>query len=127
MASAAEWRRPSLSSRRTGLQNGSTTCGSRIREAACRLAGRAARAYGGPEDAWHSSPARNMKLSLVMNTRTLPAVWLLGSFACHKQQPPPPPPPAVQVTEVVQSDVPIYREWVGSLDGLVNADIRPQV
>jgi membrane fusion protein (multidrug efflux system) len=28
---------------------------------------------------------------------------------------------------VVQKDVPIVREWVGSLDGVVNADIRPQV
>jgi len=68
-----------------------------------------------------------MKLSLLMNTRTLPVVCLVAGFACHKQPPPAPPPPAVQVTEVVQSDVPIYREWVGSLDGLVNADIRPQV
>jgi RND family efflux transporter MFP subunit len=38
-----------------------------------------------------------------------------------------PPPPTVQVTEVVQQDVPIYREWVGTLDGFVNADIKPQV
>jgi membrane fusion protein (multidrug efflux system) len=27
----------------------------------------------------------------------------------------------------VQKDVPIYREWVGSLDGFTNADIKPQV
>jgi membrane fusion protein (multidrug efflux system) len=33
----------------------------------------------------------------------------------------------VQVVEVVQKDVPIYREWVGSLDGFTNADIKPQV
>jgi membrane fusion protein (multidrug efflux system) len=47
--------------------------------------------------------------------------------ACHKAQPPAPPAPTVQVSEVVQQDVPIYRQWVGSLDGFVNADIRPQV
>ena len=53
---------------------------------------------------------------------------LLASAACHKVTlPPPPPPPAVQVTDVLQRDVPIYREWVGSLDGFVNADIKPQV
>lgn len=46
---------------------------------------------------------------------------------CHKAPAPAPPPPTVQVTEVVQKDVPIYREWVGTLDGFVNADIRPQV
>jgi membrane fusion protein (multidrug efflux system) len=49
------------------------------------------------------------------------------SAACHKTQAPAPPPPAVQVTEVVQKDVPIYREWTGSLDGFVNAEIHPQV
>jgi len=49
------------------------------------------------------------------------------SAACQKAQAPAPPPPAVQVTEVVQKDVPIYREWTGTLDGFVNAEIHPQV
>src|SRR3981189_1161487 len=53
---------------------------------------------------------------------------LLAGAACHKATAlPPPPPPAVQVTDVLQRDVPIYREWVGSLDGFVNTDIKPQV
>jgi len=75
-----------------------------------------------------------MNASIVMNTRIISMstriislLWLLASVACHKPPPPPPPPPAVQVADVVQGDVPIYREWVGTLDGLVNADIRPQV
>src|SRR5436305_5224862 len=38
-----------------------------------------------------------------------------------------PPPPTVEVTTVTQSDVPIYHEWIGVLDGLVNAHIRAQV
>ncbi len=38
-----------------------------------------------------------------------------------------PPPPDVQVTSVVQQSVPIYDEWVGSLDGYDNAQIQPQV
>jgi membrane fusion protein (multidrug efflux system) len=46
---------------------------------------------------------------------------------CSKEKPAPPPPPTVEVTEVVQKDVPIYKEWVGALDGNVNAVIRPQV
>jgi membrane fusion protein (multidrug efflux system) len=29
--------------------------------------------------------------------------------------------------DVAQKDVPVYKEWVGSLDGYVNAVIRPQV
>src|ERR1700730_13787390 len=36
-------------------------------------------------------------------------------------------PPEVLVTDVVQQDVPIVREWIGSLDGSVNADIRARV
>src|ERR1700731_415077 len=35
--------------------------------------------------------------------------------------------PDVQVAEVEQKDVPIYGEWIGTLDGLVNADIKAQV
>jgi membrane fusion protein (multidrug efflux system) len=38
-----------------------------------------------------------------------------------------PAPPSVQVAEVVQRDVPIYHEWVATLDGFVNAQIQPQV
>jgi membrane fusion protein (multidrug efflux system) len=33
----------------------------------------------------------------------------------------------VQVVNIEQKDVPIYGEWVATLDGFVNADIRPQV
>jgi membrane fusion protein (multidrug efflux system) len=33
----------------------------------------------------------------------------------------------VQVATVTQADVPVYHEWVGTLDGLVNATIRAQV
>lgn len=37
------------------------------------------------------------------------------------------PTPEVQVVAVVQQDVPIYNEWVATLDGYVNAQIQPQV
>jgi RND family efflux transporter MFP subunit len=33
----------------------------------------------------------------------------------------------VQVVEVQQKDVPLYAEWIGTLDGLVNAEIKSQV
>jgi membrane fusion protein (multidrug efflux system) len=36
-------------------------------------------------------------------------------------------PPDVEVAQVVQQDVPITKEWVATLTGLVNADIRAQV
>lgn len=38
-----------------------------------------------------------------------------------------PAPTSVEVVEVRQEDVPIYGEWIGTLDGLVNADIKAQV
>jgi membrane fusion protein (multidrug efflux system) len=37
------------------------------------------------------------------------------------------PPPEVLVTQVVKADVPIVREWVGTLNGSENADIRARV
>ncbi len=52
---------------------------------------------------------------------------LLASVACEKKAPPEAPPPAVQVAPVVQKDVTIYEDWIGSLDGYVNAEIRPQI
>jgi membrane fusion protein (multidrug efflux system) len=36
-------------------------------------------------------------------------------------------PPEVLVTDVIERDVPIIREWIGSLDGSVNADVRARV
>ncbi|HEY3823587.1 MAG TPA: efflux RND transporter periplasmic adaptor subunit [Bryobacteraceae bacterium] len=39
----------------------------------------------------------------------------------------PPPPPEVEVIPVEQRDVPIYRQWIGTLDGMVNAAIKAQV
>lgn len=44
-----------------------------------------------------------------------------------KTPPPPPPPPVVEFVTVEQRDVPIYREWIGTLMGEVNATISAQV
>ena len=58
------------------------------------------------------------------------AVLLLAAFgwACSAGKAAPPPPPAtVAVIDVVKQDVPIRTEWVTTLDGYVNARIRPQV
>lgn len=38
-----------------------------------------------------------------------------------------PPPPDVEVAMVQQKDIPIEREWIGTLDGMVNAAIKAQV
>jgi membrane fusion protein, multidrug efflux system len=53
---------------------------------------------------------------------------ILFLTACQKKEAPPAPgPPEVEVTEVVQKDVPIYREWVAQLNGPINAAITPKV
>jgi len=53
------------------------------------------------------------------------AVWLNGCGENKKAAEP--PPPEVMVAEVSQQDVPVYREWVASMDGIVNATILAQV
>ena len=56
------------------------------------------------------------------------AALIIGVAGCNKAAPPPPPaPPEVQVMTVALQDVPIYQEWIGSLDGSTNAQIRAQV
>jgi membrane fusion protein (multidrug efflux system) len=48
-------------------------------------------------------------------------------FGCGKEEKAQPQAPIVEVVEVNQKDVPITGEWVGTLDGSVNATIRAQV
>jgi len=53
---------------------------------------------------------------------------LLLAAGCGKEQKAAPPsPPAVVVSDVIRKDVPVYTEWVGTTDGLVNATIQAQV
>jgi RND family efflux transporter MFP subunit len=54
---------------------------------------------------------------------------LLFSEACENKSvsAAPAAPPTVQVVEVAQRDVPVYHEWIATLDGYVNAIIQPQV
>ncbi len=64
---------------------------------------------------------------------TLPTVTLLlalGIFAssCNRgRAAAATPTPEVEVATVEERDVPVYKEWVATLDGYVNAEIRPQV
>ncbi len=63
------------------------------------------------------------------------ALWVLLALslsiaivACQSEKAAPQPPsPVVEVVGVVQQDVPIYQEWVATLDGYENAQIQPQV
>ena len=55
-------------------------------------------------------------------------ICVLGAaVACAKKEPPPAAVPEVQVTDVIQRDEPIYSEWIGTLDGFVNAEIHPKI
>lgn len=54
---------------------------------------------------------------------------ILSCIGCDQKvlSAPPVRAPEVEVARVIQKDVPIYGEWVGTLDGYVNAQIQPQV
>ena len=59
---------------------------------------------------------------------TLLAVFSSAMLGCGRTQAAAPPlPPEVRVAPVIQQDVPVYSEWVATLDGYVNAQVRPQV
>jgi len=55
------------------------------------------------------------------------AVWLLDACSRREGSADLSGPPEVLVTEVLQQDVPVVREWIGSLDGSVDADVRARV
>jgi len=72
---------------------------------------------GGPP----CGPASRLVLALVLATAVL-------AVGCGKTNAAPAiPAPEVEVASVVQKDVPIFSEWVATLDGFVNAQIQPQV
>ncbi len=53
---------------------------------------------------------------------------VLTAYACKKATAPAAPTvPEVVVTDVVQRNVPVYSDWVGTTLGFVNADIYPKI
>jgi RND family efflux transporter MFP subunit len=65
-----------------------------------------------------------------ISTVLVGVVILLNALGCSNEKvraAGPPPPPVVEVAPVIQQDVPIQGEWVGTLEGYVNAQIQPQV
>ena len=57
-----------------------------------------------------------------------PLLFLATIAGCSsKEEKPAPPPPGVTVTPVLQKDVPVHQEWVGTMVGNVDAEIRPKV
>src|SRR5882724_11377021 len=69
-----------------------------------------------------------MKPTIKTEVQVLTAVTaLLCVVGCKDKPKAAPPPPLVEVMMVGQADVPVYHDWIGVLDGLVNAQIRAQV
>jgi len=65
-----------------------------------------------------------------ISTALVSAVLLLHALGCSNgnvRAAAPPSPPVVEVAPVIQRDVPVQGEWVGTLEGYVNAQIQPQV
>ena len=55
------------------------------------------------------------------------AISALSLAGCGKTESAAAGPPTVEVLQVVEKSVPITKEWVATLDGFVNAQIRAQV
>ena len=70
-----------------------------------------------------AKPSRFFQV-LVVLVLAVQTVWLSG---CGTKQQAAAGPPAVEFVEVSQQDVPVTKEWVATLDGFVNAQIRAQV
>jgi membrane fusion protein (multidrug efflux system) len=66
-------------------------------------------------------------MSPVFSRLSLPLAVLLVLSACSEKEKPAPPEMTVPVAAPVQQKVPVVREWVGMLEGLVNANIVAQV
>ena len=65
-----------------------------------------------------------------ISTALVSTVLLLHALGCSNgnvRAAAPPPPPMVEVAPVIQKDVPVQGEWIGTLEGYVNAQISPQV
>src|SRR2546421_7483556 len=92
---------------------------------------------------WNRKPLSWGKVSLserTMNTSTKRKLWIGGGLGLavigvtigamrpkHVSGAQPGGAPDVEVVQVEQKDVPIFGEWIGTLDGFTNADVRAQV
>lgn len=81
--------------------------------------------------AQHQSPVAFADLQFALRPSQLlilfAAMILICAGCSSKKEQPPPPPPGVTIAPVVQKDVPLQQEWVGTMAGNVDADIRPKV
>jgi membrane fusion protein (multidrug efflux system) len=62
-----------------------------------------------------------------MSQLSAASLCLLLLAGCHKAVPPAPPPLNVDTAAAIVQTVPVFGEWVATLDGMVDAQIQPQV
>ncbi len=69
------------------------------------------------------------KRTRVLAAAVLVGAALVGTVGCTSKTSAAsaPPPQDVEVAVVQQKDIPIEREWIGTLDGMVNAAVKAQV
>jgi membrane fusion protein (multidrug efflux system) len=73
------------------------------------------------------------KTLLILVIITFMAVFSSVGHAEEKKSEPkkgeiaPPPPPEVEVADVIQKEIPVYQEYVATMDGIMNATIMAQV
>src|SRR5215475_1036044 len=75
----------------------------------------------------HQSPHEAVSSCLPSWLAFLITLSVLTLPGCRKEEKAAPQAPVVGVVEVVQKDVPVYSQWVGALEGNVNAIIRAEV
>src|SRR5215813_2757428 len=72
-------------------------------------------------------PGPSLTKALIAKAFVFAAVFSLLGCGKKTVQTEAGPPPEVLVTQVAKADVPVVREWVGTLNGSENADIRARV
>jgi membrane fusion protein (multidrug efflux system) len=75
----------------------------------------------------YSQPGSIRRPSLFPLGGTILALTIFLLPACGRKEARGPAPPSIEVVNVLQQEVPVYHEFVGTTDGLVNAKIRAQV
>ena len=80
---------------------------------------------------WTGLQATLLKHKLLASVLTIMLVAVLGAFIVAGRSNKPaqaaPRPLDVEVVRVERNDVPVYSEWIGTTEGMVNADIKAQV
>ncbi len=76
---------------------------------------------------WRKPPRYHARMRLATTSTGVCLIALALNGCQEKQKAPKTAPPEVEVTDVIQRDIPIYQEWIAQLNGPNNAQITPRV